>query len=145
MKPVKVKKSQELLAQVNRWEGWVNMPKRDCGQEVPETAMVGLLILMASDELQGTVLEHADRLREYRQVKEKVVIVLDVPGQLKDPNAIDIGYVGEEDWTGETDPAISMWEALGGVTTAIATLQSNARPRTGRAQEKRTELSLQKG
>ena len=47
------------------------MLKRDYGQEVAETARVGLLILMAPDELQRTVLEHADRLREYRQIKEK--------------------------------------------------------------------------
>ena len=71
MNPGKVKESQDFLAQVNRWEGWVNMLKRDYGQEVAETAKVGLLILMAPDELQGTVLEHADRLREYRQIKEK--------------------------------------------------------------------------
>ena len=71
MNSKKVKKSQDFPAQVNRWEGWVNMLKRDCGQEVAETARVGLLILMAPDELQGIVLEHADRLREYRQIKEK--------------------------------------------------------------------------
>ena len=59
MNPGKVKKSQDFLAQVNRWEEWVNMLKRDYGQEVAETARVGLLILMAPDELQGTVLEHA--------------------------------------------------------------------------------------
>ena len=33
MNPGKVKKSQDFLAQVNRWEGWVNTLKRDCGQE----------------------------------------------------------------------------------------------------------------
>ena len=104
MKTAKVKKSQDFLAQVNRWEGWVNMLKRDYGQEVAETARVGLLILMAPDELQGTVLEHADRLREYRQVKEKMVMLLDARGKLKDPNAMDIGYAGEEDWTWETEP-----------------------------------------
>ena len=34
--------------------------------------------------------------------------VLDARGQLKDPNAMDIGYSGEEDWTWETELAISM-------------------------------------
>ena len=63
MKPVRVKKSQDFLAQINRWEGWVNTLKRDYGQ-VAETARVGFLILNVPDELQGTVLEHADRLRE---------------------------------------------------------------------------------
>ena len=100
MNPGKVKKSQDFFAHVNRW---VNMLKRDYGQEVAETAKVGLLILMAPDELQATVLEHADRLREFRQIKEKMVMLLDARGQLKDPNAMDIGYSGEEDWTWETE------------------------------------------
>ena len=38
MKLWKVQKSQDFLAQVNRWEGWVNMLKRVHGQEVAETA-----------------------------------------------------------------------------------------------------------
>ena len=79
------------------------MLKRDYGQEVAEMARVGLLILIAPDELQGTVLEHADRLREYRQKKQKMVMLLDARGQLKNPNAMDIGYSGEEDWTWETE------------------------------------------
>ena len=58
---------------------------------------------MAPGELQGTVLEHADRLREYRQMKEKMVMLLDARGQLEDPNAMDIGYSGEEDWTWDTE------------------------------------------
>ena len=98
MNPGKVKRSQDFLAQVNRWEGWVNTPRRDYGQEVAETARVGLLIRMAPDELQGTVLEHADRLRDYPQVKEKMVMLLDARGRLKDPNAMDVGYAGEEEW-----------------------------------------------
>ena len=106
MNPGKVKRSQDFQAQVNRWEGWVNTLKRDYGQEVAETARVGLLILMAPDELQGTVLEHADRLREYKQVKEKMIMLLDARGRLKDPNAMEVGYTGhagEEEWTWDED------------------------------------------
>ena len=33
-----------------------------------------------------------------------MVMLLDARGQLKDPNAMDIGYAGEEDWTWETEP-----------------------------------------
>ena len=39
------------LVQVNRWESWVNTLKRDYQQNVAETARVGLLIMMAPDEL----------------------------------------------------------------------------------------------
>ena len=57
---------------------------------------------MAPDELQGAILEHVDRLREYSQVKEKMVMILDARGRLKDPNAMDVGYagVGDEEWGG---------------------------------------------
>ena len=78
MNPGKVKESKDFCAQVNRWEGWVNMLKRDYGQEVAETAKVGLLILMVPDEVQGTVREHTDRIREFRQM------LLNARGQLKD-------------------------------------------------------------
>ena len=126
------------------------MLKRDYGQEVAETARVGFLILMAPDDLQGTVLEHADRLREYRPVKEKMVMLLDARGQLKDPNAMDIGYSGEEDWTWETELAISMCVPLGGATTANAvegwgTSQASARLRMERRKEKRTRGSSATG
>ena len=98
MNPAKVKKSQDFQAQVNRWEGWMNTLKKDYDQDVAETAKVGLLILMAPDDLQGTVLEHADRLRDYPQVKEKIIMLLDARGRLRDPNAMDVGYAGEEEW-----------------------------------------------
>ena len=144
MNPGKVKKSQDFLAQVNRWEVWVNMLKRDYGQEVAETARVGLLILIAPDELQGTVLEHADRLREYRQINEKMVMLVDARGQLKDPNAMDIGYSGEEDWTWETelgDFDVTIASAVAG----WGTLQTSARLRKGRGKAKRTEASMRRG
>ena len=96
MNPGKVKKSQDFLVQVNRWESWVNTLKRDYQQDVAETARVGLLIMMAPDELQGTILEHADRLQNYVQVKEKMVMLLDARCRLHDPNAMDVGYAGED-------------------------------------------------
>ena len=51
--------------------------KRDCGQHVAETARVGQLIMVAPDELQNTVLEHADRLQNYAHVTENMVMLLD--------------------------------------------------------------------
>ena len=105
MNPGKVKRTEDFLAQVNRWEGWINTLKRDYNQDVAEPARVGLLILMAPDDLQGTILEHADRLREYVQVKEKMTMILDARGRLKDPNAMDVGYTGEvDDVWGEQGP-----------------------------------------
>ena len=98
MNPTKVKKAQDFQAQVYRWEGWINTLKKDYNRDVAATAKVGLLILMAPDDLQGTVLEHADRLRDYAQVKEKMVMLLDARGRLRDPNAMDVGYAGEEWW-----------------------------------------------
>ena len=42
------------------------------------------------------ILEHADRLQSYAQVKEKMVMLLGARGRLHDPNAMDVGYAGED-------------------------------------------------
>ena len=94
--PGKAKRGRDFLLQVNWWENQLNVLKRDYGQEVPEECRVGLLIRMAPDELQGTILEHADRLKEYRHIKDKMVMLLDARERLKDPNAMDVGYAGAE-------------------------------------------------
>ena len=58
-----VKKTQCVLVQ--GWESWVRTLKRGHRQDVADTARVGLLIMVALDELQGTIFEHADRLQNY--------------------------------------------------------------------------------
>jgi hypothetical protein len=55
---------------------------------------VGLLIHMMPDELQDNILQHADRLKEYKLVKEKAVMLVDARARLRDPNAMDVGYYG---------------------------------------------------
>ena len=64
---------------------------------------VGLLIHVMPDDMQDIILQLADRLREYRLVKEKAVNLVDARAQLRDPNAMDVGYYGyhEEDEYGQ--------------------------------------------
>ena len=98
MVPGKIKKVQDFQTHVSKWEGWVNKLERDCKEKTSDMAKIGILISMAPDELQDTILQHADRLKEYKLVKEKMVGLLDARARLKDPNAMDIGYAGEDDW-----------------------------------------------
>ena len=67
MNPGKMKQTSEFLDQVKCWETAGSMSRR--------RARVGQLIMMAPDELQNTVLEHADRLQNYAQVKENMVML----------------------------------------------------------------------
>ena len=85
MNPGMLKKSQDFLVQANRWESSLNTLTRNCGHGVAETARIRLFIKMAPDELQKTILEHADRLQNYAQVKGKIVTLLDARGRLRDP------------------------------------------------------------
>ena len=67
---------------------------------------VGLLIHMMPDDLQDTILQHADRLREYRLVKVKAVNLVDARARLRDPNAMDVGYYGyheKDEYSQEAD------------------------------------------
>ena len=94
MLPPKIGKNQDVHTQVNKWESLINILERDYQEKVSDMMKVGLLIHMMPDDLQDTIHQHADRLREYRLVKEKAVNLVDARARLGDPNAMDIGYYG---------------------------------------------------
>ena len=71
MLPPKIGKNQDVNTQVNKWESLINILERDYQEKVSDMMKVGLLIHVMPDDLQDTILQHADRLREYRPVKEK--------------------------------------------------------------------------
>ena len=106
MLPPKIGKNQDVHTQVNKWESLINILERDYQEKVSDMMKVGLLIHMMPDDLQDTILQHADRLREYRPVKEKAVNLVDARARLRDPNAMDVGYYGyheEDEYGQETD------------------------------------------
>lgn len=106
MLPPKIGKNQDVHAQVNKWEGLINTLERDYKEVVSDMMKIGLLIHMMPDDLQDTILQHADRLKEYRLVKEKAVNLVDARARLRDPNAMDVGYYGyqeEEEYYEHTD------------------------------------------
>ena len=85
MVPGKIKKGQDFQTHVSK-------------EKTSDMAKIGILISMAPDELQDTILQHADRLKEYKLVKDKMVGLLDARPRLKDPNVMDIGFAREDDW-----------------------------------------------
>ena len=101
--PSKDRQGPRCATQVNKWESLINILERDCQEKVSDMMEVGLPIHMMPDDLQDTILQHADQLREYRLVKEKAVNLVDARARLRDPNAMDVGYCGyhEEDEYGQ--------------------------------------------
>ena len=94
----KITKGQDFQTHVSKWEGWLNKLERDYKEKASDMAKIGILISMAPDDLQDTILQHADRLKEYKLVKYKMAVLLDARARLKHPNAVDIGFAGEDDW-----------------------------------------------
>ena len=94
--PGKAKKGEDVQTRINKWEGHLNALKRDYNENVSDMMKIGILINMMPDDLQDHVLQHADRLREYKLVKEKVVTLTDARMRLKDPKAMDVGYADYE-------------------------------------------------
>ena len=99
----KIGKNRYVHTQVNKWESLINILE----EEVSHMMKVGLLLHMMPDDLQDTTLQHADRFREYRLVKEKAVNLVDARARLRDPNAMNVGYCGyheeEEEYGQEAD------------------------------------------
>lgn len=96
--PGKIKKGDDVQAHINKWEGYVNALQRDYKETVSDMMKIGILIHMMPEDLQDHVLQHADRLKEYKLVKEKVVALTDARMRLRDPNAMDVGYAGHADY-----------------------------------------------
>ena len=84
----------------------MNALKRDYNETVSDMMKIGLLIHMMPDDLQDTILQHADRLKEYRLVKEKVIALVDARARLKDPDAMDTSALDDYDamWNEEEQP-----------------------------------------
>ena len=62
MLPPKIGKNQDVHTQVNKWESLINILERDYEEKVSDMMKVGLLIDMMPDDLQDTILQHADGL-----------------------------------------------------------------------------------
>ena len=88
MVPGKVKKGMDVQNMINKWEGLIHTLERDYNEKVSDMARIGVLISMVPDDLQDVILQHADRLKEYKLVKEKVITLIDARVRLRDPDAI---------------------------------------------------------
>ena len=101
MVPGKAKKGADIQSMISKWEGSIHTLERDYNEKISEMAKIGVLISMVPDDLQDVILQHADRLKEYRLVKEKVITLVDARERLRDPDAMDVGQVYRKD--GEDD------------------------------------------
>ena len=114
-------------------------------------AKIRILISMAPDDLQDTILQHADRLKEYKLLRDKMVGLLDARARLKDPNAMDIGFAGEDDWwwddaeSSDVDVAALEKETIATDAVEWATQPTSARLPRARAREKEDKGFNSKG
>jgi hypothetical protein len=93
MNPGKVQKNQDVQTFVNKWESMVYALERDYRENVSDRMRIGILIRMMPDDLQDVILQHADRLKDYKLVKEKAINLIDARERLRDPDAMDVGHI----------------------------------------------------
>ena len=94
--PRKVQKGQDVQTFINKWEATVNAVERDYQENITDRMKIGILIRMMPNELQDVILKHADRLQEFKLVKEKAVNLIDAHERLRDPIDMDTGTVGDD-------------------------------------------------
>ena len=104
----KIIRGDDVQAQISKWAGWVHALERDYNEGISDRMKIGVLIHMMPEDLQDHVLQHADRLQEYKLVKEKVVGLIDARARLKDPDAMNVGYAGyhQEEEYEEYEPEV---------------------------------------
>ena len=133
----KIDKQQDVHGMENKWEGLVHVLERDCKENISDMMKIGILIHMMPEELQDSILQHADKIKEYKLVKEKAVNLVDARPRLRDSDAMDVGYYGHCDEECDNDDPE---EEVGAVTEdmpriwapgqAIVPLQPRGRERT---------------
>ena len=105
-------KGKNVQAGLITWEGWLLQLQRDHHEDLSEKLKRAFLMNVLPTALQGRVMEHLDRLKTYKEVREKVVSLCnnleetDI-GILEDPSQLLAGgfdSTGEEenqdDWNG---------------------------------------------
>ena len=114
--PPKIGKQQNVHGVVNKWEGLVHVLERDHKENISDMMKIGILIRMIHmmpEELQDSILQHADKIKEYKLVKEKPVNFVDPRARFWDPDAMDVGCYGHyEEECDDDDPE----EEVGAVT-----------------------------
>ena len=63
MMPPKIGKQPEVHVTVNKWEGWVRVLERDYKENITDMVKIGILTDMMPDELQDSILQHADEIK----------------------------------------------------------------------------------
>ncbi len=54
---------------ISKWEGLIHTLEWDYNEKVSDMARTGMLISLIPDDPRNAILQHADRLKEYRLVK----------------------------------------------------------------------------
>ena len=89
----KINKNNEVESALARWEAAVNTLERDHKEKLSEKMLTALMVRTLPADLQNKVFEHMDRLTTYREVKEKVVsLVQSIPKYASDE--MDCSWVG---------------------------------------------------
>ena len=117
MAPGKIGKGNDIQMAINRWEANVSALERDYSEKVSDRMKIGIIIKMVPDDLQDAILQHADRLKEYRLVKEKVIALVDARARLRDPDAMDTSALEDYDamWGEEEQPVDAVGKGGEGV------------------------------
>ena len=92
--PPKIGKLKDVHGMVNKWEGLVHVLERDYKENISDMMKISILIHMTPEELQDSILHHADKIKEYKLVKEKAVNLVD---------AMDVCYYGHYEEEGDND------------------------------------------
>ena len=91
--PGKILKGRDIQTCINKWEGYMNTLVRDYKETISNRMRIGILVRMMPDDMQDVILQHADRLVEYKQFREISIGLIDARERLKDPDVMDVGFL----------------------------------------------------
>jgi hypothetical protein len=128
---MKLKKGEDMQTSVAKWEMHINNLERDHGEKMSDKIKMALMVQMLPDDIQRTIIQHMDRMENYRQVKDKLIGLVQSSATLKDDDAMDVDNLADERW----DEYECETNALGKGSIKHA----NVRHQRGRAKKRRAK------
>jgi hypothetical protein len=95
---MKLKKGEDMQTSVAKWEMHINNLERDHGEKMSDKIKMALMVQMLPDDIQRTIIQHMDRMENYRQVKDKLIGLVQSSATLKDDDAMDVDNLADERW-----------------------------------------------
>ena len=89
----KAKKLEDITGFIDKWETKVLALSRDFKETISDKMKATILISILPKDLQDTLVQHADKITDYKTTKDKTITIVEAKLALKDLDMMGCDHV----------------------------------------------------